>query len=204
MLEKQNNLYPSMSEKNLKPVRFAKILKFLQLGLLSGGVFLAGGSLRTLIDLDETISDYDLFFESQDALNSTKAKLTNLNFELIFECPEGKLFTFRRGNMKIQCVSENFYLTAKELISTFDFTCCAAAFDGNCLWVHRSFPIDVRKKRLTLLNLSFPVATFGRIIKYSKKGYNYHSIRKQFCLSFEGLVSSGFRLDENTGRVYID
>lgn len=196
--------YFAVQEDSIKLYKFAKLFRFIQLDLLIGGVYLAGGALRTLVDLDEVVSDYDLFFESQVAAELTRERLKNLGFDLIFECPEGKLFTFAGRGMKIQCVCENYYFTAKELISTFDFTACAAAFDGNTLWVHRHFARSVRKKTLKLLSLTFPVATLGRIIKYDKKGYKTGKCRLEFVEALQGLFDTGFRLDDKNARFYID
>lgn len=196
--------YVRISPDDIRLARFAKLLRFEKLELLIGGVFLAGGALRTFINLDEVVSDYDLFFESEVAAEMTRERLKNLGFELIFECPEGKLFTFAGRGMKIQCICENYYLTARELISSFDFTCCAAAYDGNSLLVHRHFPLAVRQKKLRLLNLTFPVATLGRMMKYEKKGYKTGECRLQFVERLQGLFDSGFRLDDNNGRFYID
>jgi len=177
---KSRSEYFAIHEDDIKLYKFAKLVKFFQLELLIGGVYLAGGALRSLVDLDEVVSDYDLFFESQVAAEMTRERLNNLGFDLIFECPEGKLFTFKGRGMKIQCVCENYYFTARELISSFDFTACAAAFDGNTLWVHRHFARSVGKKTLKLLSLTFPVATLGRIIKYDKKGYKTGKCRLEF------------------------
>lgn len=196
--------YFAVHEDSIKLYKFAKLFRFIQLDLLIGGVYLAGGALRTLVDLDEVVSDYDLFFESQVAAELTRERLKNLGFDLIFECPEGKLFTFKGCGMKIQCVCENYYFTARELISSFDFTACASAFDGNTFWVHRHFARSVRKKTLKLLSLTFPVATLGRIIKYDKKGYKTGKCRLEFVEALQGLFDTGFRLDDKNARFYID
>lgn len=196
--------YVRITPDNIRLARYSKLLKFEKLDLLIGGVYLAGGALRTLINLDEVVSDYDLFFESQVAAEMTRERLKNLGFELIFECPEGKLFTFAGRGMKIQCICENYYFTAHELISSFDFTCCSAAYDGNSILVHRHFPLAVSRKKLRLLNLTFPVATLGRMMKYEKKGYKTGECRLQFVERLQDLFDTGFRLDDNNGRFYID
>jgi hypothetical protein len=77
-------------------------------GIVNEDVWLAGGSLRTLIDPKEEVSDYDLFFKNQEYFDRdsalinkglvrfVKQKLTNLGFKLTFECPEGKLYTYTK------------------------------------------------------------------------------------------------------------
>jgi hypothetical protein len=177
----------------LKAERFRKIDYILATGLINEDVWLAGGALRTLIDQNETICDYDLFFKDSintilnyGKLNKTRNKLEILGFKLTFECPEGKLYTYTKnicpdriwvGNevstiIKVQLITEHFYSSPEELLSTFDLSPTYFCTDGEWLWTNKTAIKSVKKKVCSLLKLSYPISTFKRIIKYYEKGYS--------------------------------
>src|SRR5687767_7252631 len=171
---------------NLRPDRFANgMIWILESGLINKDVWLAGGALRTLIDQNETICDYDLFFNNQEydsALSNkglvglTRQKLIASGFKLIYECPEGKLYTYEKEwikllekniNLKVQLITEHFYDSTEELLSNFDLSPTYFCTDGEYLWTSREAIESVRKKVCSLLKLTYPISSFKRIIKYS-------------------------------------
>jgi len=179
---------------NLDPARINKIAWILEQGIVNHNTWLAGGALRTLIDQNETICDYDLFFSRnkismENGIVSTKYKLEELGFKLTYQCPEGKLYTYEKivktfngfvkeGSgretfiYKVQLITEHFYSSPEELLSTFDLSPTYFCTDGEYLWTSRQAIRSVKKKVCSLLKLSYPVSTFNRIIKYCGKGYS--------------------------------
>ncbi len=187
---------------NLDPARLDKIAWILASGLINKDVWLAGGALRTLIDQNETICDYDLFFREVNTPHKSNVrivqeKLIKLGFKLTYECPEGKLYTYEKKNycticntevrdfshspcwssnkvkdLKVQLITEHFYSSPEELLSTFDLSPTYFCTNGEYLWTSRQAIRSVKKKVCSLLKLSYPVSTFNRIIKYCGKGYS--------------------------------
>lgn len=202
--------------------RLNKIEWILKSGLINKDVWLAGGSLRTLIDPKEKICDYDLFFKRQEKdiegskynkVPEVRQKLNNLGFKCTFECPEGKLYTYQKEiiNMltedmestfiKVQLICEYFYQTPEELLSTFDLSPCLFATDGKFLWTYKYAVRDVKRKVARCHKLTYPVASVKRLIKYSNKGYNVN-------LAIQDIVSNLIEhrdiLASDSMRVYID
>ena len=79
---------------NFRISRLRKIQPLLQLNLLNSSAILAGGSLQTLVDSTIPINDYDLFFTDEAVAQLTKRRLKIIG-ELVFECPQGTLTTFK-------------------------------------------------------------------------------------------------------------
>jgi hypothetical protein len=176
---------------------------------LGEGVWLAGGALRQLIDMDEKIADFDMFFSDKIKLHETIMKiedrkiLSESEFELVFQCPEGKLRTYKNKlNMKIQLVSENFYKDPEELLSRFDIRASRFAYDGKTLYYYHSSVRDVKKKEINFHALDFPNATMKRVSKYSAKGYKLTSKAAEKFTSY--IYDCGMNRQPIDGRFYID
>lgn len=137
------------------------------------GVVLAGGSLRTLLCLSDTIVDYDLFFTSEDARDKTVAYFTGLNdCESTFICPKKELYSFvLNKKIKIQLITKEIYLNEMALIDSFDINACRCAWNGTDLTYAEDFVNDVMCKRITFNKITYPVATIKRVEKYIRKGY---------------------------------
>ena len=172
-----------------------------------GNVILGGGALQKLVRTDQEINDYDLFFKNKAALELTKAHFESLGYDLIFECPKGELFTYRKkasifdliGPTKVQLISKFFYDGPEDLIDSFDFTATQWAYDGENVHTTVQTIKDTKNKMLRLHKLTFPAATMNRVGKYKHlKGYkvpqdffvdflfqmseNQYSERRNLCL----------------------
>jgi hypothetical protein len=182
---------------DLKPHKLDRVQEILSLDLLSESVWLAGGALRTLIDSEDEVNDFDIFFKSVEAQINIKNKLTSAGFEIIYECPNGFLFTYKKNSVKVQLVCRQYYSSPEELISSFDFTVTCAATNGKFLYYTRPFIKDIKRKELHLSNLTYPVASFKRAVRYSNKGYSVREFAEEFVktvntsgpLSDEGMIS---------------
>ena len=152
--------------------RFKMLRDFLSLRLVSESVFIAGGSLQTLVNKDIAINDYDLFFTDKTVAAMVKKRLDFMGADLIFECPAGDLSTYKLDDMKIQLITKFYYKNMEQLISTFDFRASMWAYDGKQLCVTRGAVKDTLKKQVNLNAVTFPVATLNRMIKYAaRKGF---------------------------------
>lgn len=199
----------------------ADLSTFFALGLIGKNVFLAGGALRTYLNKEKP-SDYDVFFRDtgedwRAAVDAARQQLLAAGYELLFECPDGFMFTYvlrepdfqldegdeiRKGEIirKVQLICEVPFSDLTALIASFDLAPCCAATDGTDFVFHREFVRAVKFMRLKLLGLSYPVATMGRIYKYLRKGYDKGEVYTEFLHA----VEAGAPWPEGAWRKYID
>jgi hypothetical protein len=176
--------------------------RFLSYQLLNDDVYFAGGALRTLIDKDDKLIDFDLFFKSRDALNNTAKQLENLDAKNIYKCPEDKLFTYKLDELKIQLIAEDFYVNVDNLLSSFDINACRACIHKDYLYIDNVTIKDIKKKRITLHQVDYHVATFNRMLKYKNKGY--YLPNETIKMFVEDCWKRGFGNIPLDTRVYID
>lgn len=171
------------------------------LSLLRGGVVLAGGALRALVDTSEEIMDYDLFVLDQGVIPKLKADLEDIGYKLVFECPKGQLYTYKNSEgTKVQIINKRPYRDCEDLIASFDITACCAAYDGNTFYTHDRFVFDNLNKLINLNKVEYPNATLRRIVKYSNKGFK---LSNAACTTFTTTVNSMI-LTEDNSEFYID
>lgn len=181
--------------KNYKLHKLRPILKY-----LNDNVYLAGGSLRTVLKCSaEDVSDFDLFFKSFEAVQPLRTRLEEEGWEKVFECPKGFLYTYKKNKHKVQLICETEYASIEELLNTFDVSACIAGYYDGLVHYSREFVRSVRTKKLRTCNVTFPVATLKRLIKYSAKGYFCGDAAEDFCREMNGKV-----FQELEFRHYID
>lgn len=186
------------STSNVSVYKFYKLRRILK--YLNENIYLAGGSLRTILKCSgEQVSDFDFFFKSFQEVSPLRKRLCDEGWEMVFECPDGFLYTYKSGNHKLQLICETEYTSATALISSFDVSACMAAWHNGVLTFTREFVRSVKTKNLRTCNVSFPVATIKRLIKYSQKGYNVSIAAEDFCRQISGKV-----FENDQFRHYID
>lgn len=141
------------------------------LSIIKDGVVLAGGALRSLVDPDDSPQDYDIFFTDTSKIEQTKEYFLRKGYTKVFECPEGKLVTFKNEDTKVQLINKRPYADCLDIISSFDITACCAAYDGKEFYKHNRFVFDNLNKLINLNAIEYPMATMKRIAKYSQKGF---------------------------------
>lgn len=141
------------------------------LSVISSSCWLAGGSLRTCVDKEDEVADYDLFFPNSEAATKTKEALQELDFNVVFECPLGELTTMKQDDLKVQLVTKFYYKSIVECVESFDFNACCFGYDGEYLYTTKEAINAVKRKRLSFNQITFPVATINRMFKYRQKGY---------------------------------
>lgn len=172
------------------------------LSILGNGVILAGGSLRALVDPEDTICDYDLFFTDSSKVKNVQQYLLGKGYSLIFQCPKGELSTYfnQETKTKVQLITKRQYNDMQDLISSFDITACCCAYDGETFEKNDRFIFDVLNKLININKIEYPVATIKRITKYSQKGYTFTSAAS---LAFVQTVNA-MQLDDSNLALYID
>lgn len=171
------------------------------LSLLGGGVVLAGGALRALVDTSEEIIDYDLFVLDQGVISKLKVDLEDIGYKLCFECPKGQLYTYKNSEKtKVQIINKRPYKDCEDPIASFDITACCAAYDGNTFYTNDRFVFDNLNKLINLNKVEYPNATLRRIVKYSNKGFK---LSNAACTTFTTTVN-GMVLTEDNSEFYID
>lgn len=200
-------------QNDLKKNRFAAIDEFLTLNLLSKDVFLAGGAIRSLFDSEEP-KDYDLFFRTTEAVPKVRETLKAAGYDLIFACPQGKLFSYQHTtpldgpdggfkNIKVQLILENTG-SPETIIDDFDFNACRAAMDDTFVYIPLEFVKDIITKTLTLHKITFPVATIKRFAKYREKGFNINKAVRDMVQQLLSMGKDGVMFNEEELRIYID
>lgn len=165
------------------------------------GVILGGGYFRKLVDEDDVLCDYDIFFTKNDAIEKLKNHLELLGYRQVFACPKGELFTYKKQDgVKVQLITKFIYSNLREMVDSFDLTACCAGWDGEMFESNRRFIFDVKSKRINLNKVTYPVATMNRIAKYTGKGYTLTpKANLEFVLAVNEMV-----LDENNMALYVD
>lgn len=134
-------------------------------------LWLAGGSLSSLCT-KRMVHDYDIFSNDPEAIVTYLKKFVhkqNNSSSKIFE--NDQVCNAYHNGIKIQVIKQYPFNTAQQLVEYFDFTVCAAAYDGQSFYAHDRFFIDNAQRRLVINNLPHPLATFRRTYKYASYGY---------------------------------
>jgi hypothetical protein len=94
-----SNKYKKISLLNIKPQKLIKLNQdILNILKSDSNLILAGGALRTIIDANDEIIDYDIFFNSHCDIKTIIEKFKNIGFTVYWECPKGELFNLRNKN----------------------------------------------------------------------------------------------------------
>lgn len=169
--------FTTMGVSNIAPKRFEHIQHILDLGILNKGVWLAGGAMQTIVNPTIKVKDYDLFFSGPDQVVDTKRRLEANDYHLLFECPNGHLFTYGRGKEfpVVQLITKFYYTSMQHVIDTFDIEATMIITDGVSLVTTRNAINGAKKKVVFLHAITFPVATLNRLFKYKiRKGFEIH------------------------------
>lgn len=190
-----SRIYTTNKVADYKFHKLRPVLKY-----LNPNIYLAGGSLRTLLKCSgEQVSDFDFFFKDFQEVQKLRDKLAEDQWEQTYECPLGFLYTYKKGRHKLQLICETEYSSANLLISSFDVSACMCCWHEGTLTFTREFVRSVKTKQLRTCNVSFPVATIKRLIKYAQKGYNCSVAAEDFCRQISGKT-----FDESFFRHYLD
>ena len=182
------------STKNFRADRLRQLRPILK--YLTPEIILAGGSLRTVLNCgNEEVSDFDLFFTTFEHVGDLIVALKKDDWKEIFACPEELLFTYKKGKHKLQLICETEYPDAPSLLKVFDVSACCSALHNGVIYGTREFVRGVYTKKLRINNVTFPVATIKRLVKYHNKGYCLSQAAEDFMhlVNNKNFTSDQFR-----------
>jgi hypothetical protein len=144
------------------------------------GVWLAGGAIRRALLNEPLSSDVDLFFKDEASLAKYRAEITKAsetngfkiisekenenNIQITIKTSDGRI-------IPIQLIKIRYYNTIEEILGSFDFTICQFGYDGVNLYCGDTALWDLGRKRILVNNITYPVASLRRLIKYTQQGF---------------------------------
>lgn len=165
-------------------------------------LILAGGAIRDSLKGREIV-DYDLFFTNTAFISRVKEHLVSKGAKLTFACPQGLLFSYTLGDVKVQLICKRQYASIKDLLDSFDFSICCYALDHQGVVYATKHAIrDNRKMVLRLVNLEYPTATINRLYKYRQKGFFVGNAIKDIVGRLVEMTPSMYSSEDDA--LYID
>ena len=144
-------------------------------------IWVAGGAIRRTIANQPLDTDVDYFFKKGSKSLDFKGLLSQRNendVEVLRKTDTATTYVVRYTNdnqqtstIKVQEIKVDFYDSIEQLLNTFDFTICQFAYDGENLHCGDYSLHDLGRKRLVINNITYPVASLRRLIKYTQQGY---------------------------------
>ena len=139
-------------------------------------MWIAGGAIRRAISNQPIDTDVDYFFKRRSKPFDFPEWFESINHEckIVRETDTNTTYEVRYDGtktIKVQAIKINFYDSPKDLLDSFDFTICQFAYDGEDLYCGDYSLHDLGRKRLVINNISYPVASLRRLIKYTQQGY---------------------------------
>jgi len=194
------DLYPNQQSRlfnifkyNLYEVESKIGVVFPYLFLLREGAIVAGGAVRDwLVQVNEredaiagqlisllggdnnAPTDIDVFFLSEEGEKTYIQFLTEqLNASVIRG--NHRVTDFLVNGLVVQTIKSLYYQSSAHLISTFDFTdcqfCVARENGRDFFYVGETSLEDLKKRRIIINQINYPMSTMRRLLKYAKKGY---------------------------------
>jgi hypothetical protein len=179
---------------NIKPQKISHLSEFLKLGILSDTACLSGGAAMSIVDKTHVFDDYDVFFLIKpepsnpfvnpcselsgdiiipDEMHAAAWKLLNDGYELIYKCPKNTVYSYKKGEMKIQLIVGR-HSEIDIVLHHFDMVQCKVAYNGRHLHVTRDTLRCIFRKHIKFSrSVTNPIRTIARMMKYHKnKGYD--------------------------------
>lgn len=152
------------------------------------------------------LGDIDCFFPSEDDLNEfgrllessgfVKAKSSNERVDnYIYAIDTDALLVF-------QLIKMRWYSSLSEVIDSFDLSPCMIGIDKNNVVFGRWTPRSIRRKRVRIHRITYPLSTLRRLIKYGK--YGFYSCDGTLRDAAIALTEAIERDDPNVEFRYVD
>lgn len=149
---------------------------------LEGRAYIAGGYARWAAserseplpgDIDVFPLTYDDFIFITNRLGQAISPVRRSLYAVTYQTPESMIQAGAPDTIQVVRPAKD-YASIEEILSRFDLTICAAAIiDQYQVLVHEYFEEDDRNRRLTLLNVTNPLYTMKRAIKYATGGFEF-------------------------------
>ena len=137
------------------------------------GPWLAGGAIRRTVLGQSLDSDFDYFFYDEAQLRAFADAIVALGgtLEKSTEHHESYRVLIDGKSRLVQCIKFKYYETAEQVVESFDYTICQLASDGSRLIVGEHTLWDLGRKRLAIHEITYPVSTMRRMLKYTRQGF---------------------------------
>lgn len=140
------------------------------------GPWICGGAIRRTINKENLDSDFDFFFNSElqaieFVINIKVSPLIKVISEKENEFNVSLQLEILDKKIEVQVIKMSYYKSIEDCLDSFDFTICQFGYDGENLVCGDTALYDLGRKRLMLNKLTYPVASFRRVLKYTKQGY---------------------------------
>lgn len=132
---------------------------------------LAGGCITSMFN-GQPIADYDCYYRSADDCAGCLQQLIN-DCGTVLSITDKAVVVLCDGAL-IQLIYFQFFATAAEIFTTFDFTVCMGAYDckDESFHFHEGFWPDNCRRILSFnTGTAFPYVSAFRVMKYKDKGY---------------------------------
>jgi len=143
--------------------------------LKENGAMIVGGAIRSVFTGDK-INDYDIFFKSEEDLQTVYHYLSGLKKEYKDMSMTSNAYSFfrKKNKTRIQLIRVFIFKDVNDIFGKFDFTVCMGAYDvshSEFIFGERFFRDNSSKRLVINLETEYPLNTMLRIRKYLKKGY---------------------------------
>lgn len=160
---------------------------------------IAGGAIRSVF-ANEPISDYDIYFKTQENLNLFLEKIISeeFGFKSIFITDTAKTYT--KNNLVLQAILLPGMICSnpRDIIDQFDYTICMGLFDfdTDLFILNERFLEDIARRELHYNVFGkYPLSSLFRLKKYLKKGY---------VISGSEIIKLGLSINNLRMENYID
>ena len=152
--------------------------------IMTGGVWIAGGSIRSWFNGEET-PDIDVFAKDEKSMNLfiQENQLKNLVSK------SATTETYRRGGDIVQAI-RLYYDSVENLLDSFDYTICQFAWDNDKIYSTMEAVVATLRKHLAVHKVQpgYEVDSLRRAFKYFDKGYKpCLGTLQGLALSFSGI-----------------
>lgn len=133
--------------------------------------FVCGGYIRQLICGSPHNTDIDLFFRSQQDLESQEKFLLDFGFR--YSWGNDTVKCYKRDSEIVQLIFIAFFPTIEQHLQEFDFTICQFGYDCSTqeIVIASSAVVDTLRKKLVVNKITYPVASMRRMLKYNGYGF---------------------------------
>jgi len=136
--------------------------------IINGLGFLAGGSVRCLVEKINNEADFDVYAYKAENRKILVDKFIENGFTPSFY--NLNCVMMKKDKMNVQIIF-TFVGQILDVVDEFDFTICRIGTDGVNLFKDKDFDENNYKKIIRIKTIQCPVSSVRRIIKYAKKGY---------------------------------
>lgn len=140
---------------------------------LKKSCWIAGGAVKDWFEHGYVKNDVDFWCVDRTAMYLlTRYLRRNYEFRgFLFTKNAIKGYVTIKGRKINVDVVKKPFMNPLDSIERFDFTICCFGVSSDNFYYHTSAPFDLLKKKIVVNNISDPVDSMRRLVKYINKGY---------------------------------